>query len=233
MPRQPRYFIPGYPQHVIQRGVDRQATFFQPQDYRRYLNVLGKAAEKYECSIHAYVLMTNHAHLLVTPGSDITLPSVMQAIGREYVQSTNKTYERTGTMWEGRYKACLVQDDEYFLTCQRYIELNPVRSGIVSSPGEYPYSSYLHNACGYSNPLVTPHPTYIALGLSAEERLESYKSLFTDEITRDLLTTIRTETNSCRAIGSESFKDQIEAMIGRSVRPAKMGRPPKAEGGDR
>lgn len=228
MPRQPRYFIPGYPQHIIQRGVDRQATFFQPRDYRRYLRVLADASKKYDCRIHAYVLMTNHTHLLVTPGTDKSLPSIMQAIGRQYVQSTNKSYERTGTLWEGRYKACLVQDDQYLLACQRYIELNPVRSGIVSSPGEYPFSSYRHNALGYTDRLVTPHPIFLELGESDRERRESYKSLFSDQISEDLLKSIRAETNSCLAIGNDKFKDQIEAMIGRSVRPAKMGRPRKA-----
>lgn len=228
MPRQPRYFIPGYPQHVIQRGVDRQATFFQPRDYHRYMTVLADAARKYACRIHAYVLMTNHTHLLITPGKQESLPRVMQMIGREYVQSTNKLYGRTGTMWEGRYKACLVQDDQYLLACQRYIELNPVRSGMVSSPGQYPYSSYRHNALGSPDALVSPHSIYLELGDTGQARRENYRNLFLDQIDSDLIDQIRTETNSCRAVGNDRFKDQVEVMLGRSVRPAKMGRPRKA-----
>lgn len=172
--------------------------------------------------------MTNHVHLLVTPGNQDSLPRVMQAIGREYVQSTNKSYGRTGTMWEGRYKACLVQYDRYLLTCQRYIELNPVRSGIVESPGDYLYSSYRKNARGIPDKLVSPHSLYMEMGDSERDRCESYRSLFSGEIEPGLIDQIRTETNSCRAIGNDKFKDQIEAMIGRSVRPAKMGRPRKA-----
>ncbi|MBT8130734.1 MAG: transposase [Gammaproteobacteria bacterium] len=136
MPRQPRYFISGMLQHVIQRGVDRQAVFFEQDDYQLYREALKLAAVQTSCAIHAYVLMTNHTHLLLTPGTAKSLPLLMQAMGRFYVQPLNKKYRRTGPLWQGRYKASLVQYDAYVLTCQRYIELNPVRGGMVRSPAD-------------------------------------------------------------------------------------------------
>lgn len=225
MPRQPRYFIPGVPQHVIQRGVDRQAVFFEPADYELYLHSLGEAARRYDCQIHAYVLMINHTHLLVTPGSERSVPLIMQAMGRHYVQTINKKYDRTGTLWQGRYKASLVQDDRYLLTCYKYIELNPVRAGLVSAPGDYPYSSFPHNASGIYNSLLTPHTVYESLACTAGERQAAYRKLFLDAIAPDLLSAIRDSTNACLVLGSDRFKDQIEAMLGRSVRPGKAGRP--------
>jgi putative transposase len=229
MPRQPRYFIPGIPQHVIQRGVDSQAVFFEPDDYGLYLHSLGEAATRYDCQIHAYVLMTNHTHLLVTPGSERTVPLVMQSMGRSYVQTLNKKYNRTGTLWQGRYKASLVQDDGYLLACHKYIELNPVRAGLVSSPGDYPYSSFSHNAHGNYDKLVTPHDLYKSLARTAEERRAAYRRLFRENLAPKMLSTIRDTTNSCLVLGNDCFKDQIEAMLGRSVRPGKSGRPTKAD----
>ena len=227
MPRQPRYFIPDIPQHVIQRGVDRQAVFFKTGDYELYLRSLNEATRRYDCRIHAYVLMTNHTHLLLTPGSERSIPLVMQAMGRTYVQTLNKKYNRTGTLWEGRYKASLVQNDGYLLACHRYIELNPVRAGLVSTPGNYPYSSYAHNARGYNHRLVTFHPVYESLGRTAEERRMAYQKLFSTSVTPEMLSTIRDTTNACLVMGDDDFKDQIEAMLGRSVRHRKSGRPPK------
>lgn len=228
MPRQPRYFIPGIPQHVIQRGVDRQPVFFEPGDYALYLRSLSEATRRYDCQIHAYVLMTNHAHLLLTPGSERSVPCVMQAMGRTYVQTLNKKYDRTGTLWEGRYKASLVQSDGYLLACHRYIELNPVRAGLVPRPGDYPYSSYAHNALGYKNRLVTFHAVYEALGRTGEERCMAYRRLFSNGVAPEMLSTIRDATNACLVLGDDSFKDQIEVMLGRSVRHGKSGRPSTA-----
>lgn len=229
MPRQPRYFISGIPQHVIQRGVDRQAVFFESDDYELYLHSLDEAARRYDCQIHAYVLMANHTHLLVTPGSERTVPLVMQAMGRGYVQTLNKKYDRTGTLWQGRYKASLVQDDRYLLACHKYIELNPVRAGLVTSPGDYPYSSFAHNAGGNSDNLLTPHDIYESLASTSDERRAAYRNLFVDAIAPELLSMIRDTTNACLVLGNDRFKDQIEAMLGRSVRPGKDGRPRKSD----
>jgi putative transposase len=227
MPRQPRYFIPNIPQHVIQRGVDSQAVFFSSLDYDLYLETLRAAASRYDCSIHAYVLMTNHTHLLITPGTKRSLPLLMQAMGRGYVQALNRRYNRTGTLWQGRYKASLIQDSIYLLTCCRYIELNPVRAGMVRLPGDYRYSSYRHNATGKSDSLVTAHPVYQSLAANHVQRLAAYRALFADQIAPDLLALVRNTTNACQVLGNDEFKDQIEAMLGRSVRPGKAGRPLK------
>lgn len=230
MPRQPRYFIPHIPQHVIQRGVDRQPVFFQLDDYKLYLDSLGNAAERYECQIHAYVLMTNHTHLLVTPTGSRSLPLLMQAMGRSYVQALNKRYNRTGTLWEGRYKASLVQDEHYLLTCYKYIELNPVRAGLVSKPDDYPYSSFACNANGRDNPLLTAHAVYRSLAEEPNQRQAVYRNFFNDSIAPETLTTIRNTSNACLVLGNERFKDQIETMLGRSVRPGRCGRPKKPRG---
>jgi putative transposase len=227
MPRQPRYFIPNMPQHVIQRGVNRQAVFFSAQDYALYLDTLRAAASRYDCSIHAFVLMTNHTHLLITPGSGRSIPLLMQAMGRGYVQTLNRQYNRTGTLWQGRYKASLVQDDAYLLTCYRYIELNPVRAGMVRHPGDYPHSSYRHNANGKSDSLLTAHPVYQSLAVTWERRLAVYRALFAIQIEPKLLELVRSTTNACQVLGNDDFKDQVETMLGRSIRPGKTGRPSK------
>jgi putative transposase len=229
MPRQPRYRIPGLPQHVVQRGNDRQATFYRLPDYYSYKNYLREASARHDCQIHAYVLMTNHVHLLVTPADDDSIPRLMQTLGRRYVRYVNKAYGRTGTLWEGRYKACLVQADRYFLACQRYIELNPVRGGLVAEPGEYAHSSYRHNALGRSDPLVTEHATYKALGHSPAEYRRAYRSLFAADAGPDPTEYIREATNACLVLGNDRFKDQIERVLARSVRPGRAGRPRKIE----
>lgn len=225
MPRQCRYFIPGIPQHVITRGVDRQAIFFHRQDYTHYLKALREAAATNECMIHAYVLMTNHVHLLLTPQRQRSLPLLMQAMGRNYVQRLNVRYRRTGTLWEGRYKASLVQDNNYFLTCQRYIELNPVRAHLVAAPGDYPYSSYAYHAAGFADTLINAHDCYLDLAADASARQRAYRALFNNVIDEELLARIRKNTNACGVIGDNRFKDQIETMLGRAVPTGKRGRP--------
>jgi putative transposase len=225
MPRQPRYFVPGIPQHVITRGIDRQAVFFCQDDYALYRRALLKSSTEYDCEIHAYVLMLNHIHLLVTPLSERALPQMMQGMGREYVQRLNARHARTGTLWEGRYKACLVQTDEYFLTCQRYIELNPVRAGIVDCPGKFPYSSYACNALGADDPLISQHPCYRALQSGPVARRRSYRSLFAGELSEEDLRMIRVRTNACSFVGGERFRRQIEGVLGRSLTTGQRGRP--------
>ena len=157
MPRKPRIQWPGQPQHVIQRGNNREPCFFASADYSYYLRVLGEALRLYDCELHAYVLMTNHAHLLVTPRVNHSISRLMQTTGRKYVQYINRNSRRSGTLWEGRYKASLVDSDAWLLTCMRYIEMNPVRAGMNSHPSTYQWSSYLANARGHDNPLLTPH----------------------------------------------------------------------------
>ena len=178
MPRPPRFLIPGLPQHVIVRGNNRDPIFIAEEDYSTYLEWLRSAAVKHGCAIHAYVLMTNHVHILVTPSTEHGLGKMVQMVGRYYVQYFNHQYRRTGTLWEGRYKASLIDSEQYLLTCQRYIEMNPVRANMVEHPAEYPWSSYLVNAGGKRSDMVTQHELYLQLGETAAERQLAYRALF-------------------------------------------------------
>jgi putative transposase len=230
VPRQPRFFVPGLPQHAIVRGIDRQSVFLSPDDYALYLESLKKSAKRYDCAVHAYVLMTNHVHLLVTPGSKNALPLFFQAMGRYYVQEFNRLHDRVGALWQGRYKTSLVQDDLYLMTCYRYIELNPVRAGNVGHPSDYPYSSYGFNALGKRDELVMPHRVYASLSRNPEERRALYRKMFDDQISTETLDTIRDSANACRILGNEQFKNRVACKLGVRVRRKKPGRPKKALG---
>jgi putative transposase len=227
MPRQRRYRIPGLPQHVVQRGNDRQPTFFGAEDYRKYRSFLELAAQEHGCAIHAYVQMTNHVHLLVTPEAEDSLPGLIQSVGRRYVRYINDRYERTGTLWDGRYKACLVQTDSYLINCYRYIELNPVRAGIAGAPGDYQYSSFACNGLGRPDPLVTPHSTYLALGSDPHARRANYRAAFPAQPDTAQARAIRQATAGGQLYGSEPFRESMALRLGRTMRPGKAGRPRK------
>jgi putative transposase len=169
MARGPRLFIPGLSQHVIQRGNNRGAVFVAPHEYRHLLALLCETSQKHCVGIHGYVLMTNHIHLIATPSSASGLPKMMQGLG-SYVRDFNRRHERTGTLFEGRYRASLIHDERYWLTCLRYIELNPVRAGLVPSPELYEWSSYGAHALGRLDPLLTPHPLLLEGGRTAADR---------------------------------------------------------------
>ena len=226
MPRLPRLRIADLPLHVIQRGNNRSACFFAEDDYRFYLHHLAELAGKVGCAIHAYVLMTNHVHLLLTPTKPDAASRLMQRLGQRYVQYVNKTYRRSGTLWEGRFKSSLVQVADYFLKCHRYIEMNPVRAGMVAHPRDYPWSSYGANAEGGVSRLLTPHAEYLALGATPDARRETYRSLFRTELDPEDLTAIRTAVNGGYALGDERFREEIEGMLKRKARPGRSGRPP-------
>ncbi len=229
MPRAPRFNLPDIPQHVIQRGNNRQATFFAIDDYRCYLDCLKSAADKFRCEVHAYVLMPNHAHLLVTPRTPDAVSKLMQSLGRRYVRYVNDTYQRTGTLWEGRFRASIVDSERYLLACYRYIELNPVRANLVETPADYPWSSYRYNALGEYSELIVEHPLYEQLGASRDERTHAYREFVGHPIDDTLLHRIRASAQRCRVLGSERFIDEIEAALSRPVRPARRGRPRAAE----
>lgn len=229
MARLPRFVIPGQPQHVIVRGNNREAIFYADADYQFYRDKLKQACDKHECELHAYVLMTNHVHLLITPRTEQGIGKVMQMLGRYYVQYFNYTYERTGTLWEGRYKATLIDSDTYLLTCYRYIELNPVRASMVSHPSDYPWSSYHYNAMGLADALVTPHGEYRRLGKTPEDRQSAYRALFRYRITARTLDDIRTATNKAWVLGNERFKAMIERKLDRQASPAARGGDRKSE----
>lgn len=223
MARLPRLFIKDCPQHIIQRGNNRQAIFFADEDYTVYLDKLKDFSEKYQVKVHAYVLMTNHVHLLVSTEHEGAISKMMQSIGRYYVLYINKTYQRTGTLWEGRYKSTLVDSDNYLLTLMRYIEMNPVRAGMVDHPVDYPWSSYQANAEGKSIMLLTPHEQYVQLGDTFTERRSRYVGLFDAYLSDNTLELIRTSTNKAWALGSERFKRQVETQINRRVEPVSRG----------
>jgi putative transposase len=225
MARKPRFNIPGIPQHVIQRGNNRGPCFFSSQDCRFYLESLQAASEKSCCAIHAYVLMTNHVHLLVTPREEGGISGMMQALGRRYVRYINDVYQRTGTLWEGRYKSCLVDGGRYLLACYRYIEMNPVRAGLAQAPGHYHWTSYRHNAQGYPDALVTEHEIYQGLGECPGSRCRAYRALFVQQPGEDETLAIRTSVNEELVFGSERFRDRIEQMCRRRTRRGKAGRP--------
>jgi putative transposase len=223
MARRMRLCPLGIPQHIIQRGNNRTSCFGRDQDCAAYANWLAEAAERYAVHLHAWVFMTNHVHLLATPYEPRGVSKMMQFIGRRYVQHFNYIYARTGTLWEGRFKSCLVDGNNYLLYCYRYIELNPVRAGIVATPGEYPWSSYAANAMGVESRLRTPHPLYLNLGTTPEQRSERYCALFRTHQDGRALDEIRTATSQGLVFGGERFKDDIEALTGQRTRVQKRG----------
>ena len=229
MARLPRLVLPGQPQHVIVRGNNRSEIVCAEDDYRFYLEKLALACAKYGCVLHAYVVMTNHVHLLITPGDESGLGRTLQTVGRYYVQYFNRCYRRTGTLWEGRYKATLIDSETYLLTCMRYIELNPVRAAMVSHPSEYPWSSYRHNAVGAEDSLVTAHPEYLRLGRNAEDRQAAYRQLFKHHVSGKALGEIRAATNKAWVLGSDYFKERIQRQLERRVTPAARGGDRKSE----
>jgi len=228
MPRQPRPDLADVPQHVVQRGNDRQPCFYVEEDYRRYLAGLRESAIRHGCTVHAYVLMTNHVHLLLTPSHAGAVSRMMQWLGRAYVGYINGRYRRSGTLWEGRYKSCLVDTERYLLTCYRYIELNPVRAAMVAAPGEYTWSSYRANAEGATDTVVTAHPEYLRLGADPVSRCSAYRSLFENVIGDDRLAEIRAYVQQQRALGTPRFQREIEAILGRCVEVRPAHRPRKS-----
>lgn len=228
MPRTPRFELPGVPQHVIQRGNNRAACFFGDADRRFYLRCLADAASRRGCEIHAYVLMTNHVHLLVTPQEAGALGTMMQDLGRRYVRVINTIHGRSGTLWEARFKASLVDSESYLLTCHRYIELNPVRAGLVRDAASYSWSSHAYYAGERANDLIAEHPLYLGLGATASERHAAFRSLFQTQLDERVVAQIRKAVNSDSALGSEAFMAEAEAMLGRPVRPPTRGRRAKS-----
>lgn len=203
MARQPRLSLAGVPLHVIQRGNNRSACFRSDADRRHFLEWLGMQARRHSVAVHAYVLMSNHVHLLMTPQqSDGAIGLVMKFLGQHYVQYFNRVYGRTGSLWEGRFRSCLVDRETYLLTCHRYIEMNPVRAGMVARPDDYPWSSYRANALGQIDPLLSAHPVVAALGRTPDERHEAYKEMFQDELAPAEVDEIRNATRGGRALGA-------------------------------
>lgn len=225
MARPKRLNIAGVPQHLVQRGNDRQACFRDDVDFRLYLELLKIACERHSCEVHAYVLMTNHVHLLMTPWESEGVSLVFRDLGRDYVRQFNRRYGRTGTLWEGRFKSSLVDSENYLLACYRYIELNPVRACMVKDPSEYHWSSFRTNALGESDELVVPHYLWRALGKDQNERLDAYRSLFGTTINSEEIQAIRDGLNKGLPTGHRSFTRSLEKRYSVKFGNGKRGRP--------
>lgn len=227
MARPPRLELAGVPLHIVQRGVNRAACFFGDLDRRFYLRCLAKSAIDRGCAVHAYVLMSNHVHLLITPGERGAAAAMLQDLGRRYVRVINMVHGRTGTLWEGRFKSSVVDTENYFLTCHRYIELNPVRAGIADHPAKYSWSSHAHYALGHVSDVITEHSIYLSLGKSPVERQAAYQSLLLQDIDSDTLKKIRGAANAGCVLGSEAFIEDAKEKLGPRARVPRRGRPEK------
>ena len=227
MPRRARLSLPGIPWHIIQRGNNRAVCFHAEEDYRRYLDELTELSARFGCAVHAYALMTNHVHLLLTPAKADSAGLLMKHLGQRYVQYVNRSYRRSGTLWEGRFRSCLTQTEDYVLACYRYIELNPVRAGMVKHPRDYRWTSYHANADGRRDGLITPHDQYLRLGRGEDARREAYRALFKAHMDEETVDRIRAATNGNYVLGGSRFEAEIAAMLKRRVARGKAGRPSK------
>src|SRR3989442_7202332 len=228
MARLPRIDVPGMPQHVVVRGVDRQPCFFDPSDYAAYLEDLRAAATIAAVAVHAFVLMTNHVHVLATGALPRSISVLMQSVGRRYVRRINQTYRRTGTLFEGRFRASVVQSERYLLTCMRYIELTPVRAAMVRHPADYRWSSFRRNAGLESFDWLQPHPEYVSLGQDSAARPTAYRGLFQTALDANDVVAIRVNVNKDCVLGGERVQAAIAAILGRRAHVAPVGRPRKA-----
>lgn len=225
MARLPRLTLPGHPHHIIQRGNNRQPIFAGTPDYETLLGLLEEYAKKLQVAIHAYVLMSNHLHLLATPSSAEGVPQMMQALGRSYVRYFNARQARTGTLWEGRYKSTLIQAERYLLACMVYIDLNPVRAGLVSDPADYPWSSHQHYIGRRSDRLVTPHPLYWELGNTPFAREAAYAELVRSGIGSEQQRALTDSTFHGWALGEADYVADLQRRTERRVSKGRPGRP--------
>ena len=225
MPRLPRLELPGMPLHVTQRGINKGAIFLDAEDRYHFRRLLRRALRDHGIALHAFVLMDNHFHLLLTPDAVGTLSRAMGWVGQSYVQAFNLRHKRCGALWQGRFKSCLVQSERYLLTVMRYIELNPVRAAMVNTPEDYRWSSvhtHLARAC---DPLITPHPLYLAMGHDQTERVLAYKQWLDAGIAPEDLQHLRAYASQERALGDERFQRMVETTLGRSATYRPRGRP--------
>lgn len=230
MPRRARMYVPNMPYHVVQRGNNREACFFAIEDYQYYLELLAQLLPKYGAQLHSYVLMTNHIHLLITPLEIDSISRLTQVLGSRYAHYINKTYKRTGTLWEGRHKSSAVDSEKYLLKCYRYIELNPVTANMVVRPEEYRWSSYGVNAWGDDPKIVTFHDEYLRLGSEVSERCRAYRELFRTHLSEEDLHLIRKSNHYCHPLGDNRFVEQIALKSGLPVGRMGRGRPRKTMG---
>lgn len=222
MARPPRLVLPGVALHVVQRGNNRQQCFIEDSDYLVYLHQLRQSSARAGCAVHAYCLMTNHVHLLLTPASSLACGDLMRDLGRRYVRYFNDRHRRTGTLWEGRFRSCLVDSAAYVLACYRYIELNPLRAGMVARPAAYKWSSYASNAGERVDPLIVPHAEFLGLSEDPASRHRAYREFTLDREVSAFVTRIRAATNSGHGLVGDQVKRQVAAM-GRALEREKPG----------
>jgi putative transposase len=225
MPRRPRLLLPGIPLHITQRGVNRGATFVDADDHRLYRSLMVDVLVADGIAIHAYALMGNHVHLLVTPASESNLSHAMRRLNQRYVGAFNRRHGRTGTLWESRFRSCLVQTDGYLLTLYRYIDLNPVRAAIVATAEDYRWSSARANLAIATDACLTPHPVYLTWGLDAKARALRYGEWLRSGISDSELASIRSHVRQERALGSLRFQAFVEQALNRPVAVRPRGRP--------
>ena len=225
MARLPRLTLTDYPHHVILRGNNRQVIFSGESDMRRMLSLLEEHSVAQGVDVHAYVLMGNHLHLLLTPRRDGALSLMMQAVGRSYVRAYNQAHGRTGTLWEGRYRSSLIQTERYLLTCMAYIDLNPVRAGMVGAPEDYPWSSHAHYIGRLHQRLLTPPSLYWELGNTPFAREAAYGELVRAGIAEQQQRALTAATLSGWALGDTAFLATLESQTPRRTQPGKAGRP--------
>ena len=212
MPRRARFCPAGLPVHLIQRGNNRHAIFTCDDDLAAYAHWLAEGAERFGVSVHGWVFMTHHVYLLATPSHDESLSRLMQFLGRLYVRRFNYTYTRTGTLFEGRFKTCIVQEDRYLLTCLRYIELNPVRAGMVRDPGDYRWSSFRSHAFGVRASLWSPHDLYLDLGSNEKQRQQAWRELIKETLDIEVIAKVRHCANTGLVLGTETFREQVRLL---------------------
>jgi putative transposase len=227
MVRPLRAMVAGVPVHVIQRGHNREQVFYGADDAQTYLGWLDESAKRHGVTIHAYVLMPNHLHLLATPARAESITRMMQQVGTRYAMHLNGARDRTGGLWEGRYRACPIETERYFLACSRYIEMNPVRAGLAKTPHGFRWSSYRHNVGEKADPLISQHPIYRALGGNDAARAKAYRALFDEVMGETTLAAIRTATNGGLPLGGAEFVAALGRTLGRSFERRRRGRPPK------
>lgn len=225
MPRRTRLELPGCPLHVTQRGVNRCAIFVDNIDRRHFYDLLQEAMAEHGIAVHAYVFMGNHVHLLLTPPEREVLSCAMRNVGQGYVQAFNKRHRRCGTLWQGRFKSCLVDTEHYLMTVYRYVELNPVRAAMVARAEQHRWSSVHANLGLIEDPLITPHPVFLAQDPDPRKRTQAYRAWLQQGVTDDDLANIRAHLQQERALGDTTFQAMVEKALGRRVQAQGRGRP--------
>ncbi len=227
MARAPRLTCFGQAHHLLQSGIDRQPIFRDDADRLQFLHWLQEAARQFQVSIHAYVLMPDHVHLLATPVDQTGLGRMMQWIGRHYVPYFNRKYARSGTLFQGRFKTAILESGPHLVNCMHYIESNPVRAGLVRAVDDFPWSSYAHHAGMKADAVVTDHVMYWSLGNTPFQREANYRAHLNQEMSLTVIHELTGAVLKGRVMGTAAFQNELSKTMGRPVGPGRRGRPSK------